>query len=118
MLPRLYANLVLRVPQIWFVLPRIESLVASGGEGLQYTTSLKITTDVRPVPAPMGRVKGHGLYPIEGPTNTPEIYFPELPASMNLNCLVRLLLQKLPKKRLKEFMYVPTVAFCILISLT
>lgn len=109
---------MLRVPQIWFILPRIESLVTSGGEGLQYTTSLKITTDLRPVPAPMGRVKGHGLYPIEGPTNKPKIYFLELPASMNLNFLVRLLLQKLPKKRLKEFMYVLIEAFCTLISLT
>lgn len=88
MLPRLCANLVLTVPRIWFVLPRVESRVASAGEALQYTTSLRITTDVRPVPAPMGRVKGHGLYPVESATNESEIYLPKLPASMNLNCLV------------------------------
>ncbi|KAL8771683.1 MAG: hypothetical protein Q9209_002874 [Squamulea sp. 1 TL-2023] len=55
------------------------------------------------MPVPTWRSKGFGIYPTEGKNETPDIYFPEMPASMNLNCLVRALLRQLPKRRLIEF---------------
>lgn len=104
MFPRLYSKLVLKVPQSWSQLKNFEYLLASSGEGLQYTTCVRITTLLGPVtPSKIGLRQ-----PSEAESAVAQIYYPDVPASMHLNALVRILLRQLPKQQVTEFMYVLT----------
>lgn len=97
---------MLKVPQSWSVLRNFEYLLASGGEGLQYTTSLKITTHVGRLSATDFREDRFAMQPEEPEPAILQIYFPGVSASIHLNALVRILLKRLPRQRITEFMYV------------
>ncbi|KAI4126714.1 MAG: hypothetical protein LQ338_003617 [Usnochroma carphineum] len=92
--PRLYANLVLKVPQSWHRLRHFESLIDSAGEGLRYVRNLRIVAQTNSTGddglQPYGKVLEGGLC------------FPHPMASTHLNSLVRLLLARLPKENLLE----------------
>lgn len=104
MFPRLYSKLVLKVPQSWSQLENFEYLLASSGEGLQYTTCVRITTLVGPM-----KPSSVALRPPSQPDSAvAQIYYPDMPASIHLNALVRILLGQLPKQHITEFMYVLT----------
>ena len=103
--PRLYSKLVLKVPQSWSQLESFEYLLASSGEGLQYTTCVRITTLVGPM-----KPTGLALRPPSEPESAvaQQIYYPDVPASIHFNALVRILIRQLPKQHITEFMYVLT----------
>ncbi len=96
---------MLKVPQSWSQLENFENLLASSGEGLQYTTCVRITTLVGPM-----KPSGLALRPPWEPESAvaQQIYYPDVSASIHLNALVRILIRQLPKQHITEFMYVPT----------
>lgn len=98
--PRLYSRLVLKAPQNWEKLAYLEELVASPGEGLQHVTSIRVATQRTYIT--VGQVRWN----IAG-ANTelqyPGIYTPSAPTSSHLNSLVRLVIRRLPKRCLREF---------------
>ena len=96
---------MLKVPQSWSQLEHFENLLASSGEGLQYTTCVRITTLVGPM-----KPSGLALRPPSEPESAvaQQIYYPDVSASIHLNALVRILIRQLPKQHITEFMYVPT----------
>ncbi|KAI4234251.1 MAG: hypothetical protein LQ349_003893 [Xanthoria aureola] len=97
--PRLYSKLVLKVPQSWSQLKNFEYLLASSGEGLQYTTCVRITTFLGPVtPSKIGLRQ-----PSEAESAVAQqIYYPDVSASIHLNALVRILLRQLPKQQIRQ----------------
>lgn len=104
-IPTLYSQLVLRIPTIWSQLNDVEELLASAGEVLQYTKSLRIAPKVS---------QSEDIYSdleldistirMEKPCNG--INFPNVLTDITINCLARILLGRLPKGRLSEFAYV------------
>ncbi|KAI4117080.1 MAG: hypothetical protein LQ345_002600 [Seirophora villosa] len=98
--PRLYERLVLKVPQTWDELSHIESLVLSAGEGLQYTTSIRIVPQTKRFD--YGRATALPAS-TEAKTLCGDISIPHALVSKHLNTIVRMLLKRLPKQRLIEF---------------
>ncbi|KAL8828375.1 MAG: hypothetical protein Q9170_006626 [Blastenia crenularia] len=95
--PKLYSQLVLKIPPAGIPLTRFETFLASTGEGLQHVTSLRITTDL------------HKKF-VEADDIQPEVcggtWVPDWIADARLNSFVRIILMKLPMRHLTEFMYV------------
>ncbi|KAL8931897.1 MAG: hypothetical protein Q9216_007031 [Gyalolechia sp. 2 TL-2023] len=100
--PRLYSHLILKVPRNRIRLDYLENLLSSPGEGLQHVRSLRITTqlidkddadpdDVSPdeEEEPIGKVACS----------------PITPMSAHLNSLVRILLKRIPRVHLTEFIW-------------
>ncbi|KAL8652909.1 MAG: hypothetical protein Q9226_004072 [Calogaya cf. arnoldii] len=80
-----------------------EDLVSSPtGAGLQYVTSIRITTHTSPL------LIKHIRRDLPGVNTEPKhggIYFPSTLTSTHLNTLVRLLLRRLPERSLTEFIW-------------
>lgn len=98
--PRLYERLVLKVPQTWDELSHIESLVLSAGEGLQYTTSIRIVPQTKRL---YNRRATALPASTEPKTLCGDISIPHALVSKHLNTIVRILLKRLPEQRLIEF---------------
>lgn len=99
-LPSLYSRLVLRVPTVWSHLSAVENLISSVGEGFQHVRSLRIA----PQPTQWVREELDNDELLE--TISDGINYPLITASISLNCLIRLILRRIPKGRLSSFVYV------------
>ena len=99
-LPRLYKTVVIKAPQTWSRLPSFESLLASDGDGLKYTTGLYVGTQQKPL-------KESQENPQDQPEEVPEtrinFFLPQSSTSNALNTLVRLLILRLPRDQLELF---------------
>lgn len=105
-LPKLYHQVVIRVPQKWSRLPSLEGLLGSTGDGLKYTTELSIETQQYPLRDSQQESKD-SRPPEEVLAETKlQFYLPQISASNALNTLIRLLIVKLPQNRLEVFRHV------------
>lgn len=95
--PLLYSHLVLGIPRGCSHLSRLENLVASTGDGLQFVTSLRIRvaadTYLETQACKTARFSG-------------QLCAPDEKRIGSLNTLMRILLKRLRKHRLTEFMSV------------
>lgn len=97
----LYQNVILKIPRIWENLFAIENLLASGAEGLKYTTGLTIITE-------SGKVVGEDLdylpsVKVWSKADLPDLFGQRRFQFKVLNTLMRLVLVKIPQHRLKHF---------------
>lgn len=104
-LPRLYEEVFVKVPQRWSQLPSLEGLLGSTGDGLKYTKHLNISTQQDPL-----RDSQQGSEDTRSQAELLEerklqLYLPQSSASNALNALIRLLIVKLPQNQLDDFRY-------------
>ena len=95
--PRLYACVKITVPHHLTDLDFLEHLLSSTGEGLRFTKSIKIQT----VQKHCDNARLNDRY---NPQDATAVSFPEDTWSENVNILIRLLIMKVPKNTIKEFM--------------
>lgn len=105
-LPKLYKEVSIIVPQRWSRLSSLEGLLGSSGDGLKYTTDLMIQTQQDPL-----RNDQKGSEDIRPEAEileerTLKFCLPQSSASNALNAFVRLLLVKLPQNKLFSFRHV------------
>lgn len=104
-LPRIYEDVVIKVPPKWSRLPSLEGLLGSTGDGLKYTTQLSIETQQDPL-----RESQQGSEDFRDPEqvlseSNLQFYLPQTSASNALNTLIRILIFKLSEARLRTFWY-------------
>lgn len=100
--PILYQNVILKVPRVWENLLTIENLLASGAEGLRYTTGLTVITD-------SAKVDGEDMDCLPSiqvwvKADSPDLFGQRRFQFKVLNTLMRLILIKIPQHRLRHFM--------------
>lgn len=102
-LPKLYHQVVIRVPQKWSRLPSLEGLLGSTGDGLKYTKYLFIATQQYPLRDSQQEFED-SRRPEEVLAETKlQFYLPQSSASNALNAQIRILIRKLPLNQLEEF---------------
>lgn len=106
MLPKLYNQVSIKVPQRWSRLPSLEGLLGSTGDGLKYTTELFIETQQDPLQDnQQGPQDSRPRHEILAESKL-QFYLPQCSASNALNALIRLLIVKLAQDQLTDFVYV------------
>lgn len=108
-LPILYSHLVLKIPCKWVRLCHLENLLASNSDNLQHVTSLSLINDLNNAHVYDGYTEGL-LSDVELETIHNGVHTPHPLVSSQLNMILRILLQRLPRDRLTEFVWVYLVS--------
>ncbi|MCJ1457914.1 hypothetical protein MMC28_008283 [Mycoblastus sanguinarius] len=105
-LPKLYSQLVIKIPVQFSRLDTLENLVGSSGKCLQFTTRIRISTQQHRLKAGQLGERGEKLGTVlrESVADRSQPYLPTKEASDALNAWMRLLLMKLPEKRFLGFL--------------
>lgn len=105
-LPKLYREVFIKVPQRWSRLPSLEGLLGSTGDGLKFTTDLFIGTQQDPLRNDQQGSEDSRPHEETLTESKLQFYLPQSSASNALNTLIRLLIVKLPRDQLDCFRYV------------
>ena len=114
-IPQLYQTVELKVPLKWNRLASLEKLLVSASDGLRYTRRLSIVVQQTPIKDDRYGSRDHlGLTDDgedvedrpEHDNRTFKVHVPGRAASCALNALIRLLILKMPRQQLIEFLYV------------